>query len=980
MSGISILRRLLMKEAVKDTANMGSGIMTINRSLKRLVNKNVDNYITSAQKQGVDLNNMSEQELKYLIELNKPKPPKVISADSPEGKAITEQLFGKKGEVVDMTGKKIPPGARIMGGKEVKEITDVDTIIKNIKSMKPIDAMKEANSVIGRKGPYKNLTPKESKKILKDTEDHIFEKDIPIDPEDMADGGIAGMLGERVPFRYGKSYSSKKKSYSSKKKSDKDTNNWIRQSMNMMMMPNFKEPINFPYKSLEDIPPKVLAMLKKDPNFDLETFLTKVAWSDPDKTRIQEKLRDKVKYGISKGKDEEPWGRYSPRSDTSFLNYQHFGKSEPIGDGLLSIKSPTDADKVRTILHEMRHQKMKEPWFMNSSAVPKWVREYEERGEPHYLDKDIEDKFKKHRNTQKNVSGEELYVRFMDQHFGDVAESGTIAGSDYKPYFDKILKDHWDPYAKRYEDIIKEEKRVKSKPYGLADGGRTGYKDGLGPSDQPMGPVYTTNKIEDAAREVVKRLIKLDGVNIPFTDKISMSLGPNLNETEIRGVIDILGGELNFGAGIKGDDKEIGFNFTKSFADGGVAGLLGERTEYEGGGPARQKFGFGRRAFLKWMAGAGAGIGAAKSGLFGLLKGGGKKQAAKEAIKSAGSGTPPPYFFKLVEKIKTLGDDVTPGYATKEREVVKRYKDFELTEDVATGEKTIQRVKIGDDGPQYYDETLAEDVYMNYKPGKGQADETMKGKTPPNEYIEDTGYLRTTGPNKGELYDSMDGLTDDTLKEILEEVGETIVKKASGGRVPLSGGGGLFNLLKLLLKRKPKLSYLEKYPRVNIKELMKGKKPIKLYSGVGDREANTLKAYKEIAKDFNTTVDKVKKDNFKGQWWTPFEEYASSFGNPSNIKSKMLTTELTPKEIKLAKRYVEKINKKDKMISRMKMEGMDNPPKYNITTKENTVIIPKIKLKKLKKAGKIDTDYMILEKMKKKLGLAEGGLAGMLGE
>jgi len=103
-----------------------------------------------------------------------------------------------------------------------------------------------------------------------------------------------------------------------------------------------------------------------------------------------------------------------------------------------------------------------------------------------------------------------------------------------------------------------------------ADGGRIGYKDGLGPNDQPMGPVYTTNKIEDAAKEVVKRLIKLDGVDIPLTDKISMSLGPNLNQTEIRGVIDILGGELNFGGGLKGDDKGIGFSFRKEFQDGGM--------------------------------------------------------------------------------------------------------------------------------------------------------------------------------------------------------------------------------------------------------------------------------------------------------------------------------------------------------------------------------------------------------------------------
>ena len=97
-----------------------------------------------------------------------------------------------------------------MGGQEVE--TDIVTeTITLIKSKKPIEGMKEANSVIGRKGKYKNLTEEQSQKILKDTNDHIFERDIPIDPEDMADGGVAGLLGEptyqddnhRVPFAGG---------------------------------------------------------------------------------------------------------------------------------------------------------------------------------------------------------------------------------------------------------------------------------------------------------------------------------------------------------------------------------------------------------------------------------------------------------------------------------------------------------------------------------------------------------------------------------------------------------------------------------------------------------------------------------------------------------------------------------------------------------------------------------------------------------
>ena len=55
----------------------------------------------SAQKQGVDIDAMNEQQIRYMLELNKPKAPKVISADSPEGRGITEALFGKRGQVIE---------------------------------------------------------------------------------------------------------------------------------------------------------------------------------------------------------------------------------------------------------------------------------------------------------------------------------------------------------------------------------------------------------------------------------------------------------------------------------------------------------------------------------------------------------------------------------------------------------------------------------------------------------------------------------------------------------------------------------------------------------------------------------------------------------------------------------------------------------------------------------------------------------------
>jgi len=225
--------------------------------------------------------------------------------------------------------------------------------------------------------------------------------------------------------------------------------------------------------------------------------------------------------------------------------------------------------------------------------------------------------------------------------------------------------------------------------------------------------------------------------------------------------------------------RDLRFKISKKFADGGIA---------------RQNFAMGRRAFMKLLGGAAAGIGALKTGVSSMF---GKKAApvATEVVKSAGSGTtPPPYFFNLVNKIKNLGDDVTSKYATQEREKITRYKDFELTENITTGEKTIKRNINADpnvDGPP----NMTEETYMNYKPGKGQMDETTKSKTPPDEYTEDTSYIRNDRKNAGELYDSVDGVGDDVIEEgtmfedNITEFGKKITKtkKASGGLAHMVG-------------------------------------------------------------------------------------------------------------------------------------------------------------------------------------------------
>ena len=243
-------------------------------------------------------------------------------------------------------------------------------------------------------------------------------------------------------------------------------------------------------------------------------------------------------------------------------------------------------------------------------------------------------------------------------------------------------------------------------------------------------------------------------------------------------------------------------------ADGGRAGFVGG--------------GMGRRGFLKLLGGVGAGIGALKSGILGF---GGKKagtQVAKEVTKEvATSGAPPPHFLKLVAKIKALGDDA-PKLAVKDKEVVTKYKDYTLTEDVVTGEKTIQRMKIDDDlkydASEYYGKPVGEEVYMSYKPGKGQADETMKGKTPPDEYTEDTSLIRADRPAEGEVMDTFDGVPDDIIQEAMEETIK--IGKADGGRIGYKIGSskkGVQSFLDLIRNKfgKESITTADKIPLPN---------------------------------------------------------------------------------------------------------------------------------------------------------------------
>ena len=202
----------------------------------------------------------------------------------------------------------------------------------------------------------------------------------------------------------------------------------------------------------------------------------------------------------------------------------------------------------------------------------------------------------------------------------------------------------------------------------------------------------------------------------------------------------------------------------------------GGRAGFAGGG-------MGRRGFLKLLGSLGAGAAAIKTGILGL----GGKQAGKEVVKevaqSAGSGTPPPYFFKLVEKIKNLGDDVT---ATTDRTISKSLKskdgtaDYILEEDMVTGDTIIK--KINKEG----DEMITDIEIMELRKGEVVRGPDGKPVKTPDSYEEVTeANARIEGDVFNDPYYT-DGIQ---IDDIMREVGEQApsIKKASGGIARMLG-------------------------------------------------------------------------------------------------------------------------------------------------------------------------------------------------
>jgi hypothetical protein len=866
---IPLLRRLLMKEAVKDTAG-SSGIMSINKNIAAKVEQQVQRYVNDAMRQGVDLDTLSPEQLKMIVQMNKPKPPRVIAGDSPEGRGITEALLGKRGEIIDFPQKRsfkqevddmikdgtITKGAR--GMKKSKKVQDREMFQGANKRLKT-EAQLKAEMEASNKKAVKNLG---NKRQLTEDEYQDFLDEV---------GGADQLEAYDFDGTVGSANKIKKQ------------------------QADYMAEMQMEYRKG-----------KLDPEPGSRT---------PQRKRfLQSKLDEAEASGDARLLSREEREELFDLDDIE--DFAGGGRAGFKGGGL----TPEDYLKVKDMLNHWHDYKKGGGTLSKTKFANAFFRENNadggvagllgertgfQGGGASYKSSSKSSKSKSKSSTSKgpaggasaggnyggNVNPNQTYAgRTLSQrpsNYGGTGPSTTSGGgggppgtntgggttttpTTTPPSFRELIRqkqilDYLNsleeedlalgigPAPKVLGTIFKEGvKGVKPKigkkglgleylkemdPYGnsLKFNLGTEYKDLLKGKLKPKLELKGTKGDLEYGFGMDKDKNINFGIKMPFGKQPRVAprnfknrLAPDIskfNFEDLTGIPsqaptnmqlamitdtqkDIIDKQGKMGQLTGAFDPNATFNAAKMFDDKGSSGVFGigareaepmTREEFDAyinekgyadGGPARQNFKMGKRAFLKAMFGAGAGIAGLKSGLFGI----GGKEATKKAVtetvkQSAGSGTPPPYFFKLVEKIKTMGDDVTEKAATKDREVVTKYKDFELTEDVATGEKTIQRIKTDTDA-MYYDETLAEDVYMNYKPGKGQADETTKG-IPADEYVEDTSYLRTSGPQKGDIYDTVDGVPDDVIKEgtmfedNMTEFGKT--KKASGGIARMLG-------------------------------------------------------------------------------------------------------------------------------------------------------------------------------------------------
>jgi hypothetical protein len=664
---------------------------------------------------------------KYLniLDAYKRERMKPIPADSPRGREITEALFGKRGTVVDMKGKVIPKGSGIMGGESIeslmksedvtkksKKVTDRDMFkaanenyitdtISKIKSMDPIEAMKEANKVIKREGPYKNLNQQQAKKILEDTEDHIFERDVTPMDEDFAAGGVAGLLGERTGYAQG-------------------TDVFRRQKKEIP----------------EEIKKKIFEMIMGTRN------LGKVI-ENSERTKSRIGSEGVKAYGLAEGGRAEFKGGGMDMGAGSSKSSKSSGPA-----GGASSGGNYGGNNFKSDPDDNREQYGAQGQYSRPPSTPSGGDNREQYGaqgqyqRPQLFNSQglgVTPFNLSNKNFAKLVGPALIQYRILQKK----KAMEQLGGDPFTPQDQNILDEL---------NQMNEEEKIYSLPITAANGGRVGLRYGGdtmgGINDKSISsPGPDRSKVSEQQERNNQEAISRarDSQQYDYTapkqiaKDIAINTGKNLIGKKIASTLGIGTGPIGILIALKGlydqtknpvySEEDVTYGFP--YQTGGRVGLAGGMT---------------RRAFLKLMGGVAAGIGAIKSGIIGAGKKGVAKKVVKEVIKTPPVAGKPEWFDALINKVILEGDDVTKKLATKDREIVhtKKLNDQEsvtVTQDLDDG-----AIRVEYDSP---DNLGQEPVMMQFKPG--MADETTGGKKPADRFDVVETEPRYVGPDNTDI-------------------------------------------------------------------------------------------------------------------------------------------------------------------------------------------------------------------------------------
>ena len=267
----------------------------------------------------------------------------------------------------------------------------------------------------------------------------------------------------------------------------------------------------------------------------------------------------------------------------------------------------------------------------------------------------------------------------------------------------------------------------------------------------------------DETEELLEAMVKEQEAEMAYMKRLydKGALNPTAGETTM-GRLKMLEDKAQKGEALSVDEiaeiKRLSEIFNK--ADGGRIGL---------------KDGMSRRKFMQIMGGI-----AALPIIGKFFKAGKVAAPAVEAAKETVTQVPS-YFFDLANKIKIFGKE---GVPTGPRKTTTNYKNYELDEDLTTGEMRITKTNEGgistDDG--MIDGISSQEV-MEYIPGERILTKEGKSIKTPDMYEE-----ATIRPDMdGKMKDIDDGLDD--VQSIIEDAKSEApsIKKAGGGIARMLG-------------------------------------------------------------------------------------------------------------------------------------------------------------------------------------------------